>query len=50
MKYTKFLLTGTIAWLCINAFANIPDNDPPAKYIDAKNMDTSVKPGDDFYR
>lgn len=50
MKYTKFLLTGIIACLCIHTSANIPDDDPPTKYIDPKNMDTSVKPGDDFYR
>lgn len=50
MKYPKLLAAGIAALFCAFVGATPVKNDPPAKFIDPKNMDTGIKPGDDFYR
>jgi len=55
LKISSLILTGAVC-LSASAFAveggkhhQTKKADPPKKYIDPANMDTSVKPGDDFF-
>src|ERR1700724_3466130 len=49
LKFANFILIGLVC-LSVCAFTlGGKRHKPPMKYIDPKNMDKSVKPGDDFF-
>src|ERR1700733_680571 len=50
LKFSNFILIGLVC-LSFTAFTSggKKGHKPPMKYIDPKNMDLSVKPGDDFF-
>jgi putative endopeptidase len=56
LKFTNLMLMGALC-LSANVFAASGDkpvkgkspNDPPKKFIDPANMNTAIKPGDDFF-
>lgn len=47
MKSTILLAVGIAS--AITVMADPPGNDPTTKFIDPRNMDQSVKPGDNFF-
>ena len=50
----SYLFIAAVLLLLVNAckqpVAKITDNTPVRKILDPKNMDTTIHPGDDFYK